>query len=360
MARKRFRDAYICYYLPANLLKTVFLLEKAWDSTNSWHEKKEFSILDAGCGPGTAGIGTAIFFQSKALEQGWKQFKLRIHSLDSSPEILKENFQLTRNFSHALQKGFPGLVVDQHLHHANLSEGWKALPPALRQNSLDALFFSNVLAEMGAEELPLRKTGENKNPASHEEQGNRGLVHFVHKALLPTGLAFFLEPAQRTYARRLLSLRDTFAEDSNFQILSPCPNILKCPALNLSEKDWCHDRIQWERPGFIASIDRLAGISKESLKFTHLMVSLGTPKENHGDLHRFVVVSEPMKGKGKFMIFLCGVEGRFRFELLKRDLSESNRGFCRLRRGDKIFLSGFTLKNEIKRLDQDSVVRLEL
>lgn len=334
MGQKKFRDAYILYYLPPNFLKVFYLLGKAESLCGGkWLEKKEFSILDAGCGPGTAGIAAAFFFHAK--KRG-ENFRLRIVSLDRSPEILKENIQLTQDVSSALKKESPGFEVEHQTLRLGVLEGISGLPL-----EFDAVFFSNVLAEMGPP----------------EKERDLGIIHFVQKALAPTGLAFFLEPAQRIYARTLLSLRDAFAGENGFSILSPCPPVLKCPALGRSEKDWCHDDIHWERPDYIAGIDRFAGLRKESLKFTHLIVSKGIhgiKKTWAGD--RFVVVSELIAEKGKISAFLCGKDGRFRFELLRKDESESNGAFLSLKRGEIISLQGFSSEGETRRLNKNSVV----
>lgn len=334
MGQKKFRDAYTLYYLPPNFLKAVYLLEKAEGLCGGqWLDKKEFSILDAGCGPGTAGIAAAFFLHAK--KRGEK-FKLRIVSVDRSPEILKENTQLAKDVSNALKKESPGFEVDHQTLRLGILEGTSGL--ALE---FDAVFFSNVLAEMGPP----------------EKERDLKIIRFAQKALAPTGLAFFLEPAQRIHARTLLYLRDAFAGEKRFSILSPCPPVLKCPALGRSEKDWCHDDIHWERPDYIARIDRLAGLRKESLKFTHLIVS----KEAHGIIKtgaedRFVVVSELMAEKGKVSAFLCGNDGRFRFELLRKDESESNGAFLSLKRGENISLQGFSGEGETRRLNKNSVV----
>lgn len=334
MGQKKFRDAYILYYLPPNFLKAVYLLEEAESLCRCrWLEKKEFSILDAGCGPGTAGIAAAFFLHAK--KRG-EDFKLRIVSVDRSPEILKENIQLAKDVSSALKKESPGFEVDHQTLRLGILDGTSGL--ALE---FDAIFFSNVLAEMGPP----------------EKERDLKIIRFVQKALAPTGLAFFLEPAQRIHARTLLSLRDAFAGEKGFSILSPCPPVLKCPALGRSEKDWCHDEIHWERPDYIAWIDRSAGLRKESLKFTHLIVSKeahGTRKTWAGD--QFVIVSELMEEKGKVSAFLCGKDGRFRFELLRKDESESNGAFFSLKRGETISLQGFSGEGETKRLNKNSVV----
>jgi ribosomal protein RSM22 (predicted rRNA methylase) len=338
MAQQRFRDAYILYYLPPNFLKAVYLFEKtARSPVGLWAGQKEFSLLDVGCGPGTAGIAAAFFFHENKRE---KNFKLRIVSVDRSPEVLKENLRLMKEVSNALKKESPGFEVDHQALRLDIEEGFREI--ALNgEKEFDAVFFSNVLAEMG----------------SAEKERDFKIIRFTQEALSPMGLAFFLEPAQRIHARTLLSLRDSIAEEGTLSILSPCPEILKCPALNRSEKDWCHDDIHWERPEYMAEIDQLAGLRKESLKFTHLIASKAA-KENKkaGTEQPFVVVSALIGEKGKVSAFLCGKDGRYRFELLRKDRSESNEAFLNLKRGEKILLRGFIGKGEIKRLNKKSVV----
>lgn len=339
MEQKKSREAYILYYLPANLVKILYLLNKAFPTLkNSWMEKREFSFLDIGCGPGTAGLATLLFLHSLGLGKGTTGFRVHLYSADASPKVLSECRRLTRTLSGILQEDFPGWEVEHHTLPLFLPEGLEKFPA---QGPFDAVFFSNLLAEIKGK----------------KEEMHRGILRFVHKFLDPNGLAVFMEPAQRIYSRRLLGLRDAVAGESGLQILSPCPELLQCPALHLSEKDWCHDRLEWERPDFIAAMDKLAGIRKESLKFTHLLIKKGQRGKWATD--QFVVVSELMEEKGKASVFLCGEKGRHEFELLEKDRSASNGIFFKLKRGKGIILHGYKEKKDKKRLGKESMLRYD-
>ena len=308
---------------------------------NSWAGKREFSFLDIGCGPGTAGLAAILFLHSLGLGKETTSLRVRLYSADASPKVLSECRHLTRTLSGMLQEDSPGREVEHHTFPPLLlPEGLEKFPA---QGPFDAVFFSNLLAEINGE----------------KEEIHRAFIRFVHKFLDPNGLAIFMEPAQRIYSRRLLGLRDAVAGEAGLQILSPCPELLQCPALHLSEKDWCHDRLEWERPDFIATMDKLAGIRKESLKFTHLIIKKGPREKGKGAMDQFVVVSELMEEKGKASVFLCGEKGRHEFELLKKDRSSSNSVFFTLRRGERIILQGYEEKHEKKRLGKGSMLRYD-
>src|SRR5690606_34955085 len=56
-----------------------------------------------------------------------------------------------------------------------------------------------------------------------------------------------IEPATRDDGRRLLGWRQTFI-DRTYSVHAPCTHQKNCPLLHQSERDWCHDRIEFRAP----------------------------------------------------------------------------------------------------------------
>ena len=130
------------------------------------------------------------------------------------------------------------------------------------------------------------------------------------------------------------------------------------PAL-VRPTDWCHAERPIDLPPLVDEIGRRAGLRKESVKMSYLVLA---PK---GETWReppagrvFRIVSEPLPSKGRQRYMGCGPEGRLGLALQEKDLSEANRAFSRLLRGDVIDVGEVEPRGDGLRLGPASAVRV--
>src|SRR3990172_3143549 len=175
---KGLREAYILYYLPANMYKIHVPLRELSLHPAGIFRKDKLRILDLGSGPGTAILGVMDFFSS----QGEKPF-------------------------------LEFIAVDP-------IEKTKSLP----EGPFDIIILSNVLSDVfhpegHPEKIPLIppfSKGEMRFPPL--EKGGRGdlkpdfrvnlLMSLLKRSLAGDGSCIIIEPALRATSRELLEVRD--------------------------------------------------------------------------------------------------------------------------------------------------------
>jgi SAM-dependent methyltransferase len=174
-------------------------------------------------------------------------------------------------------------------------------------------------------------------------QGDVGLrtalVEKVAARLVKGGSLLLLEPALRETSRKLLEVRDQLVA-RGYGVRAPCLYRGACPAL-VKETDWCHAERAWRMPPLVEAIARTAGLHKESLKMSYLVLTPkgeAWPEPPPGRLLR--IVSEPLVGKGRQRFMGCGPEGRIGLAMQDKHLTERNRLFSKLQRGDVIRVDG--------------------
>ncbi|MBI5544655.1 MAG: methyltransferase type 12, partial [Deltaproteobacteria bacterium] len=175
--------------------------------------------------------------------------------------------------------------------------------------------------------------------------------------LKPGGSLLIIEPALRETSRALLELRDLLV-DRGFAVRSPCLFRGHCPAL-IKQSDWCHAERAWEPPRLIQDLAKGAGLHKESLKMSYLLLAApgeAWPMPPPGRLFR--IVSEPLAGKGRQRYIGCGPEGRVGLALQDKHKSAQNAAFARLNRGDVIAIDGTEERGDGLALDPAGTVTL--
>ncbi|HZY05934.1 MAG TPA: small ribosomal subunit Rsm22 family protein [Anaeromyxobacteraceae bacterium] len=175
--------------------------------------------------------------------------------------------------------------------------------------------------------------------------------------LAPGGSLVVIEPALRETSRALLRVRDLLVA-RGAAVRAPCLWRGPCPAL-ARETDWCHAERPIEPPPLVAAIGRRAGLRKEAVKMTTLVLAPrgeGWPAPPPGQVFR--IVSEPLPSKGRLRYMGCGPEGRLGLALQEKHLSERNRRFERLVRGDVVEVTGVEPRGDGLRLGEGSEVRL--
>jgi len=309
--------AYLLYYWPVSYMQVSLAASRLACAAD-----RPLRILDLGSGPGPASAALLDAFAPRQVELTLADGSERALGLARSileggavrPLSLETRaLDLEQRADSDLPAGPFDLVVASHL----LNELWRGSPDRLarRQGLLEAA-------------------------ASRLEEG---------------GSLLLLEPALLETSRELLALRDRLAA-RGFRILSPCLRGGACPALAAGASHSCHAEVPWEPPEPVASLARAAGLDRESVKMSFLVVSPAFRGAEGGPgaasaaamgLLRARVVSEPMLNKaGRIRFLLCNEEGRFALSAKKDDAAARAQGFFSLRRYDLIEASGLALRGE--------------
>ena len=131
-----------------------------------------------------------------------------------------------------------------------------------------------------------------------------------------------------------------------------------CAAL-LRETDWCHAERPIEPPPLVAEIARAAGLRKEAVKMSYLVVAPRGEEWAPPPAGRvFRIVSEPLPSKGRLRYMGCGPEGRMGLALQEKHVGEGNRAFEGLLRGDVVEVEGTEASGEGVKLGPGSTVRV--
>lgn len=165
------------------------------------------------------------------------------------------------------------------------------------------------------------------------------LVEKVLERVKPGGSLVVMEPALRDTSRALLQVRDVLVA-KGYAVRAPCLFRGACPAL-VKPSDWCHAERQWRMPPLTEVLARTAGLHKESLKMSYLVLA---PKGEAwaepppGRVLR--IVSEALEGKGRQRFMGCGPEGRIGLAMQDKHRNPGNEKFFHLNRGEVIRIGG--------------------
>lgn len=300
-------DAYAVYYMPSNMPKLMWLYDR-----NPWlqkgvSEKDEIHVLDYGCGPGTNTFASLFYFAETHPDL---LSKLHIKAVDQSPQFLDLVEQL---FTSLQQKDSRFKDVALVTHHSD----------KIPEGSFDIAVFGNVLREGSLD-------GLNRVNADN---------------------IVLIEPATKENFRNVLKARDDLI-CSGWHVRFPCLHSKDCPIS--SPKDWCHMTTYFEPPKEIEVLSQKLRMNKHVLPHTSFVFSKDPPEKKPSE-NTCVCVSNLMDQKGLYCCFLCGQQGRLKIELLKRHVSDSNRTFTTLTRGDRVEFS--QLKGN--RIKADSSVKIQ-
>jgi ribosomal protein RSM22 (predicted rRNA methylase) len=183
------------------------------------------------------------------------------------------------------------------------------------------------------------------------------LVERALAALRPGGSVVLIEPALRDTSRELLKLRDVLLR-RGFAVRAPCLFRGDCPAL-VKPSDWCHAERAWSMPPLLEQLARTAGLHKEALKMSYLVLApKGEPWHEPPTGRSFRIVSEPLEGKGRQRFMGCGPEGRMGLALQEKHRTEANAAFFRLQRGDVVTLTEAEPRGDGLALTERSAVRV--
>lgn len=183
------------------------------------------------------------------------------------------------------------------------------------------------------------------------------LVERALAALKPRGSLAIIEPALRDTSRELLQLRDVLVR-RGFSVRAPCLFRGDCPAL-LKSSDWCHAERSWTMPPLLEELARVAGLHKEALKMSYLVLAPrgeSWPEPPAG--RTFRIVSEALEGKGRQRYMGCGPEGRLGLALQEKHRTDANGSFFQLARGDVVQLTDLEPRGDGLSLTERSAVRV--
>jgi len=165
------------------------------------------------------------------------------------------------------------------------------------------------------------------------------LIERFSGSLRKGGAVTIIEPALLLTSRRLLGIRDILVK-RGFPVLAPCLFKEECPALK-KEGNTCHTDRSWEPPKMIREIAKAAGLHKDALKMSFLIIApkgAKWPELPEGRIFR--IVSEILESNKRLRLVGCGPEGRIGISIQEKDITEENRLFLRLQRGDVIKITG--------------------
>ena len=183
------------------------------------------------------------------------------------------------------------------------------------------------------------------------------LLERILERVNPKGSLVVIEPALRDTSRALLQVRDALVS-RGYAVRAPCLFRGNCPAL-VKESDWCHAERAWRMPGLVEDLARTAGLHKDSLKMSYLVLApkgeaWATPPA--GTLFR--IVSEPLEGKGRRRFMGCGPDGRVGLAMQEKHESETNRLFFKISRGDVIRITDTEERGDGRALTEKSTVEV--
>jgi len=309
LADTQLRHAYSTYMVCAQAPKLQAVLDRIGPLPNPG---RPLRVLELGCGPGTGASVLGLMAKDAGVE-------LDYTGTDWSPSALKEAERLTQTMG---LKGMKFSVLDLG----------KALARQLdTKEPFDLILCMNVLNELPADRLIL-------------------LVNELKKWLHRKGVALVIEPAAMSQSRHIIEMRERIIQ-ADLSVLAPCTHANPCPALERDD-DWCHDTWSFKRPDFMASVDRIVGTRRETLKATWFVFGREAPTEESAcSLVR--VVSERFQEKGRAHALICRQDGYQKVELQKRDRSESNRDFWKAERYDLLCLGDLVHIGHRHRIESD-------
>ncbi len=292
------REAYAQYYVCTNAPKLWPVLDRLWGA----EPPEAPRVLELGCGPGTGVAAFGLWAQEHL--QSWSHL---------ATDRIEANLRASRALAGRL---------DLPVECALLDLAAPLRPPG----AFDLVLAMNVVNELGEGTL-------------------QRLANDLARLDCPV---LVIEPAAKAPSRRALSFRDALLREGLNPLL-PCTHALPCPAL-AQEDAWCHAEWPYERPDFVAAVDRQVGTRREVLKATVFAMAPRSPLEPGASC----VVSDTFREKGRSHLLVCDAEGLRRVELQRRDARAENAAFGEVGRHDRVRMEGLVQIGERWRLGPGS------
>lgn len=300
-------EAYAAYYVAANAMKLPLILEEM--RLLDLHLPTQTNWLDLGAGPGTTLAGLSWWSAKRGQN-------IKLLSLEQSKLFIELGERLGQN----LAAQIPGM---------NLNSSWR------RE---DATAIASILREHDPQVISLSNSfGEIAPSPTAKEKIRQELVHKLDHSAQKSGTPHWLiiiEPASQLASRELLLFRQQLLADPRCKIWLPCLSERACGAL-ADPKDWCHEEAACEFPNWHNNLGALAGLQKQSLLFSYLVVSVGIhPTVSWSNNTAKRIVSQRLEQKGQTVCYLCTQNGKQKIRVQHSKAHEQNRHFLNARRGE--------------------------
>ncbi|MEY4700323.1 MAG: hypothetical protein RL326_510 [Pseudomonadota bacterium] len=225
IANSRAAEAYALYYSTINAAKILHLAPLLQ------FERPEISILDVGCGPGTATLSL-------------------LHSLE-------KRLRVTCVESSAPMRELAKRLISAWNINGNLGDVTMRSTAQGNHQTYDLIVAANVLAEL-------------------DQSESQSTLDHLARSVAPNGYLLLMEPGQQQHTRRLMALRDQVINNHpELTPIFPCPRSGDCPMLRASTTDWCHDDIEWRQPPLSTQLDQLLDFNKHRIKYAAFVFQRG-------------------------------------------------------------------------------------
>ncbi|MBQ0167903.1 MAG: class I SAM-dependent methyltransferase [Treponema sp.] len=344
MEDKAYLGAYLLYYWPVSYLQVSYAAlsvrsEIAALCEAAARESRPLRILDLGSGPGPACAAVAdICLDALAsCEPGdgslvQKNCAISVTLLDQSEKSLSRARRL-------FERDFPGVQVTTAV--CDFERG--TLSSAA---GFDIIVMSHALNELW--------------------KGDAGFLEkraaFLEKclgALTPGGFMLVCEPALLETSRSLLSVRDLMLE-RGYDVKAPCASCrnasgaFRCPAITAGENQTCHGEVTWTPCEPVAGIAARAGLDRESVKMSYVVLSGApasekTPAATRKPLREISgrVVSDGMLNKGgRIRFVICTGKERITVSAKQGDPVAKRKGFFSFRRYDTVTITNPEIRGD--------------
>lgn len=251
-------NALLSYYHPLNQSRAFGVANRGmgrgfFDGINS--------VYDFGCGTGAATLGILAACPEVT----------NVVLSDHSPEVLKIADDLFARLPLVKKAGIKWVTATETMENSD----------APRTPATSLALFSYVLTEANA-----------------VDRFSRFLKRGDSQAFEAIAI---LEPSTSTDGRRLQRLR-TMLLENDYHIWAPCTHADKCPLLEESDRDWCHDRFPPFLPTWWKNLESGLPIKNQSITVSYLLARKKAPQVEK----KFVrVTGDPLYEKTKIRQLIC-------------------------------------------------------
>lgn len=195
-------SAYTALYLPTNIPKLHFLLDKLPDDILD--DLQNRTLIDMGCGPGTFSLGWSLLFEKTPPH---------VIAVDSSRTMLEQASKVLKGF-------FPEVNLKTHSRfHEKISDS--------------VLFFGHSINEMGINKA-------------------QDLIMMIDPEYV-----IWIEPGTSELFTDLKKLRQNLTD--HYEILYPCPSSHACPS------SWCHQVLRTTHEQDIERLSQMVSLDRKIL-----------------------------------------------------------------------------------------------
>ena len=338
------RRAYICYYLPVNLVKLLPVLDELFTHPDiKGFTEPHVSILDLGCGPGTFLLGVLEYLAAhQNLISGDVQ-KVAMWGIDQVDENVTTAKEIISRYL-AEQKLSASIKWELSFRTGSITTAGFPYPLLPKETQYDLIIAGNLFAEI-------------------DQESFSALAPVLEKLLSPHGTLILIDPGTRASSRRLIQLRDMLLEHTALNLYAPCLERGLCPSLD-NPRDWCHQKLFLSPPAIVRVIDRHIGFTKEKgIPYSYFTFRKDGKALIHPtcDFPRekvWRVVSYQIRHKGEERLFVCNGKERKLLRRLTKNISDSNQDFSEALRGDSVAMDGMVRKEAFLDITRDSVFRI--